>query len=198
MNRRTTFLVLLVAVSLLIGSLAHDAFASAACTAIGGIQSPGECLINTTIAPAFCLPGGFNLTLPAGESLRMAAGGVIDCSDDVVGQASALPITINVTGGNMLMEAGSALLAENRSSGGSGANITVTVSGDFTMKGPDNGQLGAIISTEKTSGAGDTGGGGNIRINVGNVTFDANGLAVCAATPSGNILVEAGAVITAN
>ena len=50
----------------------------------------------------------------------------------------ASPITISV-GGDMEMQAGSAIRAENTVGGGTGGNITLTVGGDFTMRGPGGG-----------------------------------------------------------
>jgi hypothetical protein len=141
------------------------------------------------------------LTLGSGvdpnESLRLTSTGKIDCGDPAAAGASASDITINVPG-NMVMEAGSAILAENDSDGGSGGDITIKVGGNFTMRGPDLSNPGAIISSRKTAGAGDTGGGGDIRITVGNVTVNGDDTITCATDPKGNIVMEAGSTITAD
>jgi parallel beta-helix repeat protein len=105
-----------------------------------------------------------------------ATGGQIEANDTGVSGANASPITIKVSR-DVLMQAGSAILAENTNDGGNGGNITITAGGDMTMCGQTGaqpgcgapaGNPGALISSEKTSGAGDTGVGGDITITVGN------------------------------
>jgi hypothetical protein len=154
--------------------------AAATCTDVGGFDVAGDCTISTPIT-GIC---PFNLTVPG--DLKITSAGSITCSDP------AAPITIDV-GGDMEMLAGSAIRAEDTVAGGSGGNITLTVAGNFTMRN------GAVISSSKTAGAGDTGVAGDIRITVGNVTVnEANDTITCATTPAGDILVENGAQILAN
>ncbi len=115
--------------------------------------------------------------------------------------ASAGPITIDVSG-NFLMQSGSSISAENDASGGSGGEIKITVHGDsMTLCGTThttaglaagcvgNTAPGATISSQKTV----AGGGGQ----AGNIT-----LAVGSTPPaipfSGVFTMEPGSVVTAN
>ena len=116
--------------------------------------------------------------------LLITGTGSITCNDNATDQppgpvasgASACAIKI-VVGGDLLMQAGSKIQAEDQNDGGSGGNITITVGGNMTMCGPTGAQTGcggasanngAVISSRKVAGAGDTGVGGDITITVGN------------------------------
>jgi hypothetical protein len=163
---------------------------AATCTDVGGTDVGGDCTISTPIA-GIC---PFNLTVPG--DLLITTTGSINCNDSGVPPNSALPITITV-GGNMEMQSGSAIRAENTNNGGNGGNITLTVAGNFTMRGTNPGSPGAVISSSKP-GSG-TGEAGSIRITVGNVTVNPDDLTItCATTPVGDILVEDGAKILAD
>ncbi len=97
----------------------------------------------------------------------------------------------------MEMQSGSVIKADNTNDGGNGGKITLTVGGDFTMRGTNRGGPGAVISSSKT-GPG-TGEAGSIRITVGNVTVNPDEMTItCATTPTGDILLENGAKILAN
>ena len=170
--------VAVVAVALLVLALwMPDQAAAAECVIPG--PNPGNCEI--TVAVTSC---PFNLTVTG--DLTITGTGSVTCSDP------ASPITISV-GGDMEMQTGSAVRAEDTVAGGSGGNITLTVGGNFTMRD------GSTISSSKTGGAGDTGVAGDIRITVGNATVNADDLTItCATTPAGDILVENGAQILAN
>jgi parallel beta-helix repeat protein len=121
-------------------------------------------------------------TYTVNDDLLITSTGSITCNDNATDQpgagsgTSACPITIVVTG-NMLMEAGSLIQAENQSGGGNGGNIAITVGGNMTMCGAAGAQAGcgaasgnpgALISSQKIAGAGDTGVGGDITVTVGN------------------------------
>jgi hypothetical protein len=106
--------------------------------------------------------------------LIMENGAVITCNDTP--GPNACPITIEVTG-NMIMKAGSAILAENNAGGGNGGDITITVGKNLTLCGKATpppeapgcdaaGPPGAVISSSKTSASGDTGHAGAITITV--------------------------------
>jgi hypothetical protein len=163
------------------------AASASTCTGVGGVDVAGDCTINTAIT-AFC---PFDLTVPG--DLLITSTGSISCNDPVAPSSnSALPITIRV-GGDMEMQSGSAIRAENTHAGGHGGAITLTVGGNFTMRGTP----GAVISSSKPVNG--TGVAGDIRITVGNVTVNADDLTItCATTPLGNIVVENGAKILAN
>ncbi len=117
--------------------------------------------------------GGITLNINGASGLDFTmdtTSSVIEANDDgLPSGASASPININATG-DMEMQAGARILAENANNGGSGGNITIDVDGDLTMAGAVGLVPGAIISTRKSAGAGDTGLGGNITIMVGDST----------------------------
>ena len=170
---------LVVAVALLVLAMGMPGQASAAECVIPG-PNPGNCEITV----ALIAPCPFNLTVTG--DLTITGTGSVTCSDP------AAPITISV-GGDMEMQTGSAIRAEDTVAGGSGGNITLTVGGNFTMRD------GSTISSSKTGGSGDTGVAGDIRITVGNATVNPDDLTItCATTPAGDILVENGAQILAN
>src|SRR5262245_35746222 len=79
----------------------------------------------TTISTPITSPCPFALSVP--DDLLSTSTGSIKC--DGAGAASGADITITVAG-NMVMEAGSEITAENTTGGGNGGNISITVSGD--------------------------------------------------------------------
>ena len=122
--------------------------------------------------------GVANGVLTITGNLILAFGATITCNDTGASGNSACDISIHVTG-DLVMRAGSAILAENTNNGGSGGDITIDVDGDMTMCAAAGAQAGcggasanpgAIISARKTAGAGDTGTGGNIVITVGDLS----------------------------
>jgi hypothetical protein len=78
---------------------------------------------------------------------NLTVNGSITCNDS--GGGSACPMTFNVTG-DVLMNPGSSLYAENRQGNGNGANIALTVGGNLTLKGTSGLTAGAIVSTYAT------------------------------------------------
>jgi uncharacterized repeat protein (TIGR01451 family) len=110
---------------------------------------------------------------------------------------SATPITVLVDG-FMQMKAGSEIRAENNNSGGNGGNISISVTGAFTMDGPSGALAGALISSSKTAGAGDTGSAGNISIDVGgDVNLKVGSVIKADGTgPAGNISLSVGGNFT--
>ncbi len=118
-----------------------------------------------------------NLTIATGGALS----GEIDCNDPTSPSgASACPITI-VVGTNFDVQADGGIFAEDRTDGGSGANITITAGGNVTLHGPSGSHPGAEISASKISGAGDSGQAGDITITAG-----------------GSVLLEPGSLIAAD
>src|SRR3954454_18834246 len=81
---------------------------------------------------------------------NLIVNGVVNCNDDG-GSDSACSMAFAVSG-NMTINSGGALYAENRSGGGTGGNITLTVGGNLALNGT------AIVSTASKSSSGATGG----------------------------------------
>jgi hypothetical protein len=107
------------------------------CTALGGNDTtvPGECQVSAPVTVAG--------TVTLGETLHMLAGGVIN-----VGAAPAGGLTLNITSGNLVMEAGS--LIDGNVAGScpnTGRNITVSLTtGNVDVK------TGATIRSNGCSG----------------------------------------------
>jgi len=123
-------------------------------------------------------------------------GSNITCNDPATPATGACDINIVVTG-NLVMKAGSAILAENNTDGGNGGNITITVAGDATLCGPSGATAGcggatvnpgAIISSSQTA-SGPVSHAGNITITVGNFP---------ATPPVGVFTMEPGSQVIAN
>jgi len=110
---------------------------------------------------------------------NLTVNGTISCNDDGAGANSACPMQFLV-GGNVVLNAGSAIFAENRTKDGNGGDITFTVGGDFLMHGPSGTFAGAIISSSK--------------INAG-TAFHAGDISI---TTGGTATEEAGAIIAAS
>ena len=165
-----------------------------------------------TVAPSDA-DGLVNGVFTVNGNLTIQTGGSITCLDTGANGNSACPITIVVTG-NMDMQAGSAILAENQTDGGAGADIKITVGGNLTMEG---GNPGAKISSSKLCPPNQPCGeadGGDILIKVGGVTTTPDPLGAtypaigqCGATTvfgvpipanTGDVLIGAGATIISN
>lgn len=97
---------------------------------------------------------------------NLVVNGIVNCNDDGPGAASACAMAFNVSG-NLTINGGGALYAENRTGAGSGGAITLTVGGNLAMSG------NAIVSTASKSSSGSNGGAitanvaGNVSIAVG-------------------------------
>jgi Bacterial Ig domain len=111
--------------------------------------------------------------------------GTINCNDDLPLPAGsgACPIRVAVSG-NMVMNAGSGLFAENRRSGGDGGNIALTVGGDLTLHGSTASLPGAVVSSSRTAGA--SGHAGDVSMDVSGSVKTEAGSAIAASTGSGN------------
>ena len=96
---------------------------------------------------------------------NLTVNGTINCNDDGVGANSACAMQFMV-GGNLVLNAGSAIFAENRTKAGNGGDITFTVSGDVIIHGPSGSLAGAIVSSAKTND-GNPAHGGDITFNAG-------------------------------
>ena len=117
-------------------------------------------LVPTTFAVADASDGTVDNVYNVAGDLTITSTGSITCNDPALPTgADACPITIVVTG-KLLMEAGSAITADNTVDGGNAGDITITVGTDMTMCGPNGGQPGcaasglpgALISGQKKSG----------------------------------------------
>src|SRR4030095_15526839 len=88
----------------------------------------------TTFAAADASDGALNGVFNVNGDLTIANGGSITCSDPAapVG-ASACAIKVVVTG-NMEIQAGGAILAENTVGGGKGGKIKITVGGNLVLR----------------------------------------------------------------
>ena len=95
---------------------------------------------------------------------NLIVNGVVNCNDDTTVNACAMAFAVS---GNMTVNSGGALYAENRSGGGTGGAITLTVGGNLTMNGS------AIVSTASQTSSGATGGAitatvsGNVSVGTG-------------------------------
>ncbi len=132
--------------------------------------------------------------------------GTVNCNDDapLPAAASACPISIRTTG-NLTIDAGGAILAENRQSTGNGGNVTLAVGGDLTLHGPGSGLPGAVVSSSRPSTAGphDVGHGpdraGDIALTVGGATVLEAGSTIAANSlnsASGNVTLTGEGQIT--
>ncbi len=121
---------------------------------------------------------------------NLVVNGVVNCNDDST--TSACPMAFAVSG-NMTINSGGALYAENRSGSGTGAAITMTVGGNLALNGT------AIVSTASKSSSGSV--GGAITANVsGSVTL-ASGTTIdsgAANATGGNITIAAGGAVSVN
>jgi hypothetical protein len=119
---------------------------------------------------------------------NLVVNGVVNCNDDTT--TSACPMSF-VVSGNMTINSGGALYAENRSGSGTGAAITLTVGGNLALNGT------AIVSTASKSSSGST--GGAITANVSGSVALASGTTIdsgAANATGGSITIAAGNVIS--
>jgi hypothetical protein len=119
---------------------------------------------------------------------NLVVNGVVNCNDDTT--TSACPMSFAVSG-NMTINSGGALYAENRSGSGTGAAITLTVGGNLALNGT------AIVSTASKSSSGST--GGAITANVSGSVALASGTTIdsgAANAAGGVITIAAGNVIS--
>ena len=138
----------------------------------------------TTFAAADAADGTVDGIFTVPGDLTIATGGSITCNDpQSPPSASACKIKIAVSG-NMVMEPGSAILAQNTVESGNGGRIKVVVRGDLTLRGTNGATPGAKISSSDKTAGGTVGTAGQITIKVGKPS---------ALPPTGDLVVEAGA-----
>jgi hypothetical protein len=80
---------------------------------------------------------------------NLVVNGVVNCNDDTATNACAMTFSVS---GNMTVNAGGALYAENRTGSGVGGAVTLNVGGNFALNG------NAIVSTSSKSSSGSQGG----------------------------------------
>src|SRR5262250_1856144 len=103
---------ILVAVLVMLGTASRAQ--ALTCTDVGGVEdTAGNCTLSVLFASAV----DFTLTIP-GDLVIAPEGGLLCNDPSVPPGASACNITVSV-GGDMEMQAGSEILAENRTGGGS-------------------------------------------------------------------------------
>ena len=119
---------------------------------------------------------------------NLVINAAINCNDDTTTNACAMAFSVS---GNLTVNGGGALYAENRSGSGTGGAITLTVGGDLALNGD------AIVSTASRSSSGSTGGAitanvnGNVSIG-GGATVDSG----AANAAGGAILIAAGGIVS--
>ena len=95
---------------------------------------------------------------------NLVVNGVVNCNDDTTTSACAMAF---VASGNITVNAGGALYAENRSGGGTGGAISLTAGGNVVVNG------GGLVSSSSKSSSGAT--GGNISATAGGAISIASG-----------------------
>ena len=122
-------------------------------------------------------PGTFGV---AGD---LVIEGTIECLDakPLPGRASGCPVSL-VAGGDLVIETGGAIVTENRRGSGSGGDVTLEAGGDLVLRGGNGGLPGALVTTERITGANPGGGhrGGHVTLEV-----------------AGDVILEAGSVLSA-
>ena len=121
---------------------------------------------------------------------NLVVNGVVNCNDDGPGGNSACAMAFAVSG-DMTVNAGGALYAENRNGAGSGAAITLTVGGNLALGG------NAVISSGSTSNSGNANGGAINATAGGGISIGA-GSTIHSGTPggtAGSIALSAGGVV---
>jgi Bacterial Ig domain len=108
---------------------------------------------------------------------NLVIDGTVSCNDDPPkpGYANACPMRFAVSG-DMTIEAGGVLSAENRIGGGNGGNITLTIGGNLLLRGATPGLPGALVSGSRLTGT---------HHPAGNLTF----------TVGGDVALEKGSIL---
>ncbi len=109
--------------------------------------------------------------------------GTVECTDapPLPGNASGCSVTL-VTGGDLVLEAGGAIVTENQRGAGNGGDVTLEAAGDVVLDGPSGTLPGARISTARLSAANPGG---------------AQHAGAVSVTAGGQVSAQAGSVISA-
>jgi hypothetical protein len=144
---------LLSVVGVVVSAVPVGAAVDGGCTALGGTDGAGTCVVSAPVAVSGTISVGENLELQSGAHLdatasvsgvtlnvtgdmTMRSGSVLE-GDDESGQpdpTGGRPITLGVSG-NLVMEAGSRISSDNNVASGTGGEILITVAGDMSMLG---------------------------------------------------------------
>jgi hypothetical protein len=121
---------------------------------------------------------------------NLTVNGTVNCNDDSGPSACAMAFAVS---GNMTVNSGGALYAENRSGSGNGGAITLTVGGNLALNGT------AIVSSASTTNGSSN--GGSVTANVSGSVALAAGTTIDAGAPNGQggtITVAAAGPVTVN
>jgi large repetitive protein len=120
---------------------------------------------------------------------NLIVNGTVNCNDDGASANSACAMAFAVSG-NVTINAGGALYAENRVGNGSGGAITLSVGGSLALNG------NAIISSA-SNGSSSTSNGGNVSVTSGAVTIGSGSTVDASASggQAGSVTVNAGGVV---
>ena len=102
--------------------------------------------------------------------------GTINCNDDSATSACAMQFAVS---GDLVVENGAAIYAENRSGGGNGGDLTFSVGGNFSVRGN-----GIISSSRVANGDSATSRAGYITVNAGGAVTLETGSRITAASQS--------------
>jgi VCBS repeat-containing protein len=123
--------------------------------------------------------------------------GTINCNDVSSSNACAMNFAVS---GDFTMQPGSAIYAENRTGGGQGGNISLTVGGNVVLSGANATLAGAVISSSNhDTGSGSA--GGNVTFTIGGAATIGSGAIVTAGAKGGNggaIVLTAEGLVTVN
>jgi hypothetical protein len=120
---------------------------------------------------------------------NLVVNGVVNCNDDGPGHSSACAMTFIVSG-NLTINAGGALYAENRTGSGSGGNITIIAGGNLALNGNAIVSSAARHSSASTGGAITASAGGAVTMAAGS-TIDSG----AANARGGAIAISAGGFV---
>jgi hypothetical protein len=164
---------------------ARNFFGAGGCITAGGLDGSAD-----------DADGIVNGVLTVMGNLTITGTGSINANDPATPvNNGACPIKINVSG-NMTIQSGGAIFAENRVVIGNGGNIDISVGGDLLLDG--SGATGATISSSNPTGASNgPRAAGNITINVlGKIDLNSGSTIAAnttfAGSPGGNITITAG------
>ncbi|HEX9943911.1 MAG TPA: Ig-like domain-containing protein, partial [Thermoanaerobaculia bacterium] len=144
-----------------------------------GVTLTGTILFSSLDGSAEDHDGAVNGVFTVNDG-NLVIQGTVQCNDDppLPLNASACPIAMSVSG-NLTVEAGGAIFAENRRGGGTGGSISLTVGGNLTLRGPSGALPGAVVSSSRLTDS---------VASSGQITFSVDG----------NVVLEAGSTVAAS